>query len=41
MILIAVLICWFGQVFPELNDRFSTAQWLIVCLVAMGLERDW
>lgn len=39
MIILAVLIAWAFNVFPSIN--LSTGQWLLVCLVAAGLERDW
>lgn len=39
MILLAVLIAWIANVFPDLD--LTNGQWLLICLVAVGLERDW
>lgn len=39
MILLAVIIAWLGDVFPSID--LTTGQWLLVCMVALGLERDW
>lgn len=39
MIILAVLIAWICNVFPALD--FTNGQWLLLCLVAVGLKRDW